>query len=87
VSVVLEPGVVERLRLARFELEDGRSELAALTDVGAYKAIKSFHDALETFLDWRGAAPKDSTGPSGICTSTQRSSGLPPLWRSNTQPL
>jgi hypothetical protein len=28
-----------------FELEDGRRELAASTDAGAYKAIKSFHDA------------------------------------------
>jgi hypothetical protein len=35
--------------MARFELEDGRSELASHTGSGAYKAIKSFHDALETF--------------------------------------
>src|SRR5262245_27361339 len=46
----LDPGVLERLRVARFELEDGRRELVSLTKAGAYKAIKSFHDALETFL-------------------------------------
>jgi len=47
--IVLDGSVVSRLQVARFELEDGRSELAAMTDAGAFKAVKSFHDALETF--------------------------------------
>jgi hypothetical protein len=47
---VLDPAVVERVQLARFELADGRAELAASTPSGAYKAIKTFHDALETFV-------------------------------------
>lgn len=46
----LSASVVERLQLARFELVDGRAELAASTKAGANKAIKSFHDALETFV-------------------------------------
>jgi hypothetical protein len=51
--------------MARFELEDGRSELASHTGSGAYKAIKSFHDALETFTlaltDHAGIAPAHRT--------------------------
>lgn len=44
------PSVVDRLLLARFELEGGRAELASNTEPGAFKAIKTFHDALETFF-------------------------------------
>ncbi len=46
----LELRIIEQLLLARFELEGGRTELAARSDRGAIKAIKSFHDALESFL-------------------------------------
>jgi hypothetical protein len=50
VARTLSDPVVRRLQMARFELEEGRGELSSSTTAGPYKAIKSFHDALETFV-------------------------------------
>ena len=46
----MDPTIIKRLRLTKYQYNLGKNELAKNTEIGAWEAVRAFYDGLETFM-------------------------------------